>query len=260
MNILLVTDLEGIAGIDDAEQVKCEKDSPLYKESCIKLMNDINNTIDGALEAGAKKVFVWDGHGKGTNFIADRLHKYATQTSMDEVDYSIIDGFIQVGAHSMAGTLNAFLDHTQSSVQYYNYYLNDIRCGEITKVGVFAGYYDIPVIMISGDDATIREAQCFFPSTVTAEVKRALSRNKAISIKAEAAAELLKKAAYDGVKNLSSIPPLKFDFPLRIRLEYTRSDFADSYMSYQKQNAIRLDARTVTKTLHHITKYNDLVF
>lgn len=260
MNILIVTDLEGISGIDSAQQIQCDAESPMYQDSCAKLMNDINNTVEGALDAGAKKVFVWDGHGKGVNFLKDKLHKHAVQTGMDTVDYSNIDGFIQVGAHAMAGTLNAFLDHTQSSVQYYNYYIENIRCGEIAKVGAFAGYYDIPVVMISGDDATVREAQRFFPYTVTAEVKRAVSRNEAVSLNPDAAAELLHKAAYEGMKKLSTIPPLKFQFPLKLSLEFTRSDFADYYIRHQKHQSIRLDARTVTKTLHKIEKYNDLIF
>ena len=33
-------------------------------------------------------------------------------------------GVFCVGYHAMAGTLNGFLDHTQSSASWYNYFLN----------------------------------------------------------------------------------------------------------------------------------------
>lgn len=70
----------------------------------------------------------------------DKKIKYVLDDSFDAV--------MIIGAHSMAGTINGFLDHTQNSKEWYNYYVNDKKTGEIGQITILAGHFNIPVIMV----------------------------------------------------------------------------------------------------------------
>jgi D-aminopeptidase len=37
-----------------------------------------------------------------------------------------IDAYAEIGLHAMAGTQNAFLEHTQSSKQWFDYQINGV--------------------------------------------------------------------------------------------------------------------------------------
>lgn len=128
MNIYIHTDLEGITGITDIRQI--QRDNPAaYREACSKLMQDLNAAVEGALAGGADRVTVLDSHGGGGNFILDQLDSRAeNDTRPNRTWWGIMDesydGTFFIVAHAMAGTLNGFLDHTQTSARWYNYYLN----------------------------------------------------------------------------------------------------------------------------------------
>ncbi len=55
MNVLIMTDLEGISGIDKIEMV-LEIGSPGHKFALERLMLDVNAAVAGAFEGGAANV------------------------------------------------------------------------------------------------------------------------------------------------------------------------------------------------------------
>ena len=146
MKVFIETDLEGISGVSRAEMVA---DSHRY--ALERLMADTNAAVRGAIDAGAERVFVLDGHGGGKNFIPGLLDPRAEQTGIDRVKEA--DLCFIIGMHAMAGTQNAFLDHTQSSVSWHHYRVNGRRYGECGQLAAYAGAYGIPLGMVSGDFA-----------------------------------------------------------------------------------------------------------
>ena len=129
MRIFIETDLEGISGVSTIDEI--EQRDPYSFE---RLMADLNAAVSGAVDAGADEVYVTDGHGGGNNFIADRLDKRARQVNASADDLPGCDAAFIIGAHAMAGTANAFLDHTQSSKTWHNYYINGCRHGEMGQL------------------------------------------------------------------------------------------------------------------------------
>ena len=118
VRIYINTDMEGITGISSYEMI--QRDGPRFKECCELLMGDVNAAVEGAYSGGADEVWVLDGHSNGKNFIADMLDKRAVQDPREVKKWwagmnETFDGTVIVGAHAMAGTLNAFLDHTMNS-------------------------------------------------------------------------------------------------------------------------------------------------
>ena len=256
MHVLIITDLEGISSVDSIDMI--DESTEGYRRACEYLMADTNAAIDGAFLGGATKVTVEDGHGKATNFIHELLDPRATVIPSRELSYNTprdFDALLCVGAHAMAGTENAFLDHTQSSVQWFEYCIDGVPQGELGQQAYCLGQFGIPMVMVSGDEAACREARWMVPEVATACVKKALGRNKAICIPQEESARLIREAAADGVRRCKSIAPLKLKLPAEIRITYCRNDYCDRAM----HEGLQRNGRTLTKTIDRIENYMDLV-
>ena len=254
--VLMVTDLEGISGVAKIEQVM-NTESPDYIHTREALMADTNAAIAGCFDAGAEAVYVWDGHGGGKNFIPGTLDPRATQ-----IDGSTIMGVVRdcdvlmlVGMHAMSGTAKAFLDHTQSSATVFDYKYNGIRRGEITQECIFAGYFGIPCVMVTGDRAACEEAKELLPGVITAEVKYAEVRNTAICLPPEEAHKRIYDAAVAGMA-LEGREAFDPGFPLTIEVTFTRADYCDLHDTDWRQ---RLDARTVRRVSERVESYFDIL-
>ncbi len=248
LRILIMTDLEGISGIGSIEDVDREKED--YEESCRKLMLDANAAAEGAFSGGASAVYALDGHGGGKNFLPDMLDKRAviekrrmTQALSEGKAY---DAVAVIGAHAMAGTINGFLDHTQNSKSWFNYYVNGKKLGEIAQWALWAGSRDIPIIMVSGDEAACAEARAFPGNVETAPVKQGLGRNRALLYPEAESRKKITEAVKKALKNYKNFSPFKMITPLDIRLELYRSDMADEIMS-RRPDYERIDARTIRR-------------
>jgi D-amino peptidase len=258
VNIYIITDLEGISGIDSVSQVD-DTVSPDYAFSIERLMLDTNAAIAGAFDGGAAHVYVCDGHGGGKNFDLNKLDKRATlvKLSRADLDFHKIDAFMHVGAHAMSGTHNAFYDHTQSAVTWHDYYINGRKCGELAQGAVFAGVFDAPYVMVSGDAAACFEARQFFGDIECAVVKYAEGHSRARSIGLDEALVKIHDAAKNAMKLVDKLRPFKPIFPLEIKVKFNRTDYCDD--AAQRPGNERLDARTVRKILTEINEYNDII-
>lgn len=255
MKIYIITDLEGISGIDSMDMI--QKENERYSYSIERLMADTNAAIDGAFAGGATEVVVLDGHGGGGNFIPEMLDKRAEQPRkrLAESLGDSFDALMFIGTHAMAGTLNGFLDHTQNSKKWYNYYVNGRRTGEIGQWAIMGAQYNLPVIMVSGDEAACVEAKQFLGPVECAVVKYGRGRNSADLVNPDEALEIIRNAAKRSISLVKKIKPYKPILPLDIRLELYRSDFCDEIAL--KPGIERLDARTVRKVSKN---YLDILF
>ncbi len=264
MNVFIMTDLEGISGVSSMEHIR-EVGSDIHRFACERLMADTNAAVEGAVRAGAEKIYVCDGHGGGKNFIHELLDKRAINVKAADFSKVIqedkeIGAYLQVGAHAMPGTLNGFLDHAQSSAAWYNYKLNGTCYGELVMGGLFVGTYGIPCVMVSGDEAVCEEAKmCFGDKVACAAIKKGIGRNHAECMDLEKAEVLIRNAAEEGVKRAKDIAPFTLPLPLTVTLEFMRSDFCDERYA-ARPDTRRIDARTLEMTVNEIRNYGDILF
>jgi D-amino peptidase len=251
MKIYILADMEGISGIRKIEQVQTDK--PAYEEGRQLMMADMNASIDAAFSAGATEVVASDTHGGGGQF---RLHDmdpraiYETPggdrlTLLPSLDKSF-KGVILLGHHAKAGTLNAFLDHTMSSVSWFDYRLGGRSLGEIGIEAAWAGHYGVPVVAVTGDQATADEAKALLGRVECAVVKRGIGRNNARCLSIPAAHEAIRKAITDALRSIGSFKPFKPRFPAPVQMTFYRSDYADSAVGFNP-DIERVDARTIRK-------------
>lgn len=248
MKIYIHTDLEGITGIDNIEMM--DSGHPRHKEAIENLMLDLNSAVDGAFAGGADHVTVLDSHGGGGNFILDMLDKRAeNDTKPNKKWWGIMDESYDatffIGAHAMAGTINGFLDHTQSSQSWFNYWVNKRRMGELAQWAMVAGAFGIPAVMMSGDEAACVEARQFFNPIETAIVKQGVGRNRAKLVDPDEARSRIREAARKAIAIIKDAKPFVPTMPMEIILEFTRADYCDGTATHS--GVERLDARTVRK-------------
>lgn len=256
MKIYMFTDLEGISGIDDIEMLN--SDSPRHGFSIARLMADVNAAVDGAYDGGAAHVTVLDGHGGGGNFDLSLLDKRALLDTRDNgrllLDESY-SGCMCIGYHAMAGTINGFLDHTQDSRKWFNYMVNGRRTGELGQCAMMAAHYNVPVLMVSGDEAACTEARQFLGDIECAAVKRGAGRNHAELTALEEASSRIRTAACRAMSLAGKAKLFKPILPMELKLELYRSDYCDELAN--KPGVERIDARTVRKVAD---SYLDFLF
>ncbi len=231
VKIYIITDLEGISGVFKFDQTR-EKDTPLNIQACEYFMDDIAAVVRGLHDGGATEVVVQDGHGSqaviphlmspGATYITGKPRPGAGNlTGLDDS----FAGVIMLGFHAMMGTPDGVLNHTQSSKTENRYWYNGVESGELAQNAAIAGYFDVPPIMVTGDEATCREAQKFFgDACVRVPVKRGIARESAELYPFEET----RKALYEGArKAMAAIPDCKpyiLETPIQAKKQYLNLD------------------------------------
>ncbi len=230
MKVYLSVDMEGISGISSAQQTSLSgRDYEIAREYMIQ---DINSAIEGALEGGADEVLVKDAHGQMNNILPHKLHKKATLISgrgseplfmMQGIDESF-DCVFLIGYHAMGGTPYAFHDHTDSKI-VHECRVNGIKMGEIGLCAGVAGYYGVPVVLVTGDKAGVEEAKSLLSPLETVVVKEAYSRSCAHLLPLEEAHERIREAAKRALKLRKK--PFSLDSPLKLTMTFTETNMVD---------------------------------
>jgi D-amino peptidase len=225
IRIYIVTDLEGASGVYKFAQTR-EPGNPLGEKAKEYLMGDIAAVVRGLRAANVAEIVILDGHGSQA-FVPHLMEpgaKYITGkprpgplTCLDDS----FDGLIQLGAHTMMGTPDGVLAHTQSSRSENRYWYNGIESGELAQCAAIAGHYGIPTIMVTGDEATSREATKFFGTNcVTVAVKRGITREAAMLYPFDETRQALYEGARRAVAAIPKCKPYKLSLPIRAKKEY----------------------------------------
>lgn len=231
--VFISVDMEGIWGVVHGDQVSSA--SPEYGPARRWMVDDVNAVIAGLFEAGASEVVVNDSHGSMRNIIADGLNPKASLVSgspkpllmMQGID-GTFDACIFVGYHAKAGTASAILDHTISGGAMRSIKINGQELPELGINGAIAGYYKVPVIMLSGDMETCVQARSILGSEiVTVAVKEGAGRYAAKLLPQEEARKRLKEGAKEALLKKAKITPFKLNPPYQFELDFNNSGQAE---------------------------------
>ena len=193
---------------------------------CKAAQGDIAALVRGLRAAGASRIVVLDGHRGGDNFIPHLMEPGATYiTGMprkpaEGLDKSC-DGVVLLGYHAMKGTPDGVLNHTQVSAQEMRYWYNGLESGEIAQSALIAGALGVPVIMVTGDTATCREAKRFLgPEVVAVATKRGISREAAELYPFEETRQAIFEGAAKALAALPGCKPYKIKMPIKGKREW----------------------------------------
>ena len=249
VKIYINTDLEGISGVYQFAQTR-EKGTPLNLKACEYFMGDLAAVIRGLRDGGATEIIVLDGHGSQA-VIPHLMEQGATYITgkprpgpgnLSDLD-STFAGMVFIGFHAMMGTPDGILCHTQSSLTENRYWYNGVESGELAQNAAIAGYYGVPPVMVSGDEATCREARKFFgDNIVTVAVKKGLAREAAELYPFEETRRALYEGARRAVSAIKLCKPYIIDTPVAVREEFLRTDASSDETVVAVREGVAQDA------------------
>jgi D-amino peptidase len=224
--IYISVDMEGIWGVVHGDQVSAT--SPEYGAARRWMAEDVNAVVAGLLEAGAGEIVVNDSHGSMRNIVADALNPKVSLISGSPKPLSMMQGIdgtydavVFVGYHARAGTAAGILDHTISSTTIRSIKVNGQELPELGLNAAIAGYFNVPVIMLTGDTTTCGQAKALLgDGLVTAAVKEAIGRAAARLFPAEQARARLKEAAREALGKRQSFQPFRLAGPYTVDVEF----------------------------------------
>ena len=111
-----------------------------------------------------------------------------------------------------------------------NLLINGEPCGEIGLNAAVAGYFNAPVILISGDQAACSEAEALIPGIEQAVVKWANGRMSAELLPPSITQEKIRIAASQAVHQFKhdQLPaPRKLETPIQMAIDFVHSEMAD---------------------------------
>ncbi len=212
MKILVSTDIEGVAGVFNAEQTRPGNGE--YERARRWMTEEANAAIRGAFAGGASMVLVNDSHGTFRNLLVDVLDpralfvlgkpRYLGMMAGTELG---CDAVMMVGYHSRAQG-RGVLAHTINSFAFARISINGQELGEAGLYGALAGELGVPVIFGSGDDAFIAETQPLFPHAEWVQTKTASGHASGVSLSPEVSQLAITEGAERAIRTLArSRPP-----------------------------------------------------
>jgi D-amino peptidase len=236
LKVFIVSDMEGVAGIVKWEQTDGTKEKRAYHEGRDLYTEEINAAVRGAKSAGAREIVVMDCHGAGgewtfNSLIPDKLDpdcEYVVQNDWTEYTEFLeqgCDAALFVAMHAKAGTPDGVMSHTVSGQAWKNLSFNGVSVGETGINAALCGQWGCPVLLVTGDEATCREATALLgDGLTTVSVKRGLGRFSARQLPPLKARELIEAGAERALKDLSAVKPYDPGRPAEIRVEFTTPD------------------------------------
>ncbi|EHR77745.1 peptide transporter [Thermococcus litoralis DSM 5473] len=250
MRAFISVDLEGMPFIVSPQHL-VEKGA-LYNEAR-KIATEITLTAADALHReGFEEVIVADSHGPMVNLIPEELPEYVYLVRGYPRPMAMVAGAegcdvaLFLGYHAKAGTAYGIFDHTYSGANVGKLELNDIEVSEFLLNGFAVGHFNIPVILVGGDEKLLEEdVEKFTPWAERVVFKEAFSRYSAISPSMKKIKKELENSVFRAVEKYKNggTKPLKLDYPVRVRLTYNNSGMAD--VGELLPGARRIDGKTV---------------
>ena len=220
--IFMSSDIEGTCGI--AHWDETEKSKGDYATFSTQMSKEVAAACEGAMLGGAVDIFVRDSHDSARNIQPAMLPEdvrifrgwgrdpYSMMSGIDES----FGGVIFTGYHSAASWSGNPLSHTMNT-QNVVIHINGIKTSEMVMNAFTAAYYDVPVLMITGDAGVCEAAKRLNPNIYTVPVQVGRG-NGTISIHPDEAVrrirETAEKAVREGIANPDKFKvelPNKFD-------------------------------------------------
>jgi D-amino peptidase len=226
LKVYISADMEGIAGVVTADQLGPEGfEYGRFREF---MTASVLAAIDGAREAGATEFVVSDSHGNGESLLIDKfpddvtiVRSWPRPLGMMEGIDSTFDAVMFVGYHAATTNPHGVRAHTISSAHYAALKLNGIAVPEAGISAAIAGHFGVPVVMISGDDIAVAEAQQLIDRNIAgAVVKRAIGFHSAATRTPQAGNAIIRAQAKAGVERRAQIKPWVLKKPVQFDLTF----------------------------------------
>lgn len=226
MKIFISADMEGVAGVVTGEQL-----SPAgfeYERFREFMTREVAAACEGAFASGATEIVVADAHGNGQNLLIEKLPGNVSVVRawprplmmMQGIDETFA-GAVFLGYHTGTTNTEGVRAHTMSSARLTDIQLNGRSVPEAGVNAAIAGHFGVPVIMVSGDDAAVRETKALLGEQVEgAVVKWACGFHSARTLTPAPALEIIRDGAAAAVTRVRDFTPYRIETPVRLDLRF----------------------------------------
>lgn len=249
LKVYISVDMEGVAGaVTDQQLGPGGFEYARFREF---MTDEALAAVEAAREAGATQIVVSDSHGNAQNLLIERfpedvpiVRSFPRPLGMMEGIDETFDAAIFIGYHASTASPVGVRAHTNSSANYAGLALNGVQVPEAATNAAIAGHFGVPVVMISGDDAAVEEAQRLIGGIEGAIVKRALGFHSAVTMTPAAARARIREAVRDGLARRESMPVHRLDTP--VRLDLTFKNYRPAEILALLSNVERSSSHTIT--------------
>ena len=215
MKIFISADIEGVGSVVRSEHSSVG--SREYDRARLFMTEEVNAAIRASFDSGASEVFVADSHNVGLNLIPEQLDERALLVMGSPRPLAMMEGVERgmdavcfIGYHGMAGTPDACIAHIFTG-RVAELKFNGLKVGEIGLNALLAGYFKVPVVMISGDQTACREASELIPGIETAQVKESIGAYAGICPHPNRCREKIYNAVEKALARFTDFSPLKIE-------------------------------------------------
>lgn len=236
MKVFLSADMEGTCGI--VAWPETERSTPMdYAPLQKQMTREVSAACRGALCAGAEEVLVKDAHDSGRNLLyaelprGVRIHRawsgdpLSMMSGLDRDEYGAV---FFTGYHSWASCSGNALSHTMN-LRNSRVILNGVLCSEFLLNAYTAGYYGVPVALVTGDRALCDFARQLIPAITAVPVNEGRG-GSVTSIHPDEAVERIEAAAAQAVQNAARCTvPLPEHFHMEIEFIKHQTAYSKSF-------------------------------
>jgi D-amino peptidase len=261
LKIYISADMEGVVGVVSNEQLGPQGfEYARFREF---MTQEVNAAITGAMAGGASEIVISDSHGNGQNLLIEKLpnnvlvvRSWPRPLGMMQGIDETFAGAIFIGYHTATTNLEGVRAHTLSSARLADVRLKGVSVSEAGLNAAIAGHFNVPIIMVSGDDAVVKETTALLGNIEGAIVKWAIGFHSARSMTPEASYQLIREKAQRAVTRIREFKPYKLNAPIEldVRFKNYRPSEVLSYLSIVE----RTDAhsiRFVGKDIIEVSKF-----
>lgn len=234
--LFISADMEGVAGIvSKAQYAPGERD---YERARKWMTSEVVAACDAALTAGVEEIVVADAHFHADNILIDELpeqvqlvRSWPRELMMSQgVEVGSYDGALFLGYHCGSRAMNGVLAHTFSG-DVIELALNGQVMSETTINAAITGHFNVPVIMVSGDDAYTEYARQVLGPVETATVKWAYGTYSERTKSQRASCKLIAASVTAALARLDEFAPYRLEGPFDLQIEIS-SRFKAEILSF----------------------------
>lgn len=131
-----------------------------------------------------------------------------------------VDAVMFIGYHASTNNVKGVRAHTFSSANLTRVTLNGATVSEGSWSAAIAGHFNVPVIMMSGDDAAIAEVRSAVGNIEAAETKKTLGFHSAMTLTPQASYDLIGARVKAAMARRSEFKPYKVTTPVTVEVSF----------------------------------------
>ncbi len=225
LKVHISVDMEGVAGAVTGDQLgPAGFEYGRFREF---MTREALAAVNAAKESGATEIVVADSHGNGENLLIEQfppdvriVRSWPRQLGMMAGIDETVDAAVFIGYHASTSNAEGVRAHTFSSATLTRVTLNGVDMTEGAWNAAIAGHFNVPVVMMSGDDAAIAEVRKVIGNIEGAETKKSLGFHSALTLTPAAAVDVIGERVKAGLARRTQLAPYRPSGPLTVEVSF----------------------------------------